>query len=270
SGIFNFEGGCYAKVIRLSPRAEPEIYATTRRFGTVLENVLIDPETRELDLESEAITENTRAAYPIEMIPNADLGGVAGHPSNIIFLTADAFGVMPPISRLTLDQAMYHFLAGYTAKVAGTERGVTEPEATFSACFGAPFLVLPPNVYAQLLGEMIARHQTAVWLINTGWSGGPHGVGKRIDINHTRAMVSAAVSGKLTGVETRVDPVFGLRVPVRCPGVPDEVLWPRDTWNDPASYDAQATRLAGMFQKNFEQFASQVSAEIVAAGPNTR
>jgi phosphoenolpyruvate carboxykinase (ATP) len=266
-GLFNFEGGCYAKVIRLSATAEPEIYETTRRFGTVLENVAIDPVTRRLDLNDESRTENTRAAYPISHIPNADRSGRCGHPKTILMLTADAFGVLPPISRLTPAQAMYHFLSGYTAKVAGTERGVTEPEATFSTCFGAPFMVLPPTTYAEMLGEKIDRHGVAVWLVNTGWTGGPYGVGRRMSIAHTRAMVHAALEGKLEGIATVPDPHFGVGVPQRCPGVPDEVLQPRNTWPDGAAYDRQARDLAARFRTNFAQFTDEVPAAVRAAGP---
>jgi phosphoenolpyruvate carboxykinase (ATP) len=266
-GVFNFEGGCYAKVIRLSPTAEPEIYATTRRFGTVLENVAFESATGRLDLNDDALTENTRAAYPISHIGNARRDGLGGHPRNIIMLTADAFGVLPPIARLTPAQAMYHFLSGYTAKVAGTEKGVTEPTATFSACFGAPFMALSPTVYADLLGRKISEHQVNVWLVNTGWSGGPYGVGQRMPIAHTRAMVAAALGGGLEGVATRPDPVFGVGVPVSCPGVPAEVLDPRQTWADAGAYDAQARKLAAMFKKNFEAFAAEVPEEVAAAGP---
>ncbi|HEY8445777.1 MAG TPA: phosphoenolpyruvate carboxykinase [Thermomicrobiales bacterium] len=266
-GVFNFEGGCYAKVIRLSPTAEPEIYATTRMFGTILENVAYDSETGRIDLDDDTLTENTRAAYPIRLIPNASPDGVGGHPTNIIMLTADAFGVMPPIARLTSEQAMYHFLSGYTAKVAGTEQGVTEPVATFSTCFGAPFLALPPIVYANLLGERIARHNATVWLVNTGWTGGPYGVGKRMPIELTRAMIAAALSGALVEAPMRRDPTFGFAVPERCPGVPDEVLDPRNTWPDPDAYDAQAQKLAAMFAENFAQFAGSVPDTIRQAGP---
>jgi len=253
-GIFNFEGGCYAKVIRLSRAGEPEIYATTEMFGTVLENVDVNPETGAVDLDSQRITENTRASYPIHYIPNHVPEGMAGHPHHVIFLTCDAFGVMPPIAKLTPEQAMYHFLSGYTAKVAGTERGVTEPKETFSACFGAPFLPLPPSVYAKMLGVRIARHDVQCWLVNTGWTGGPYGVGKRMDLKLTRAMIHAALGGKLDKVATRREPVFGLEVPQHIPGVPDELLDPRSTWKDTTAYDAQAKRLLALFQKNFEQF----------------
>ena len=267
-GVFNFEGGCYAKVIRLSRDGEPEIFATTRRFGTVLENVVVDPETRAIDLDADQITENTRASYPIHFIPNHIPGGVAGQPSHIVFLTCDAFGVMPPIARLTPAQAMYHFLSGYTAKVAGTERGVTEPKETFSACFGAPFLPLHPHVYAEMLGARIAQHGVQCWLVNTGWTGGPFGVGHRMRLSHTRAMIRAALSGQLNRVAVRREPVFGLEVPQHIPGgVPDDVLDPRRTWHDPAAYDAQAARVASLFRKNFEQFAERVHGAVREAGP---
>ena len=253
-GIFNFEGGCYAKVIRLSREGEPEIFATTEMFGTVLENVDVNPQTGTVDLNSQRITENTRASYPIHYIPNHVPEGMAGHPTHIVFLTCDAFGVMPPIAKLTPAQAMYHFLSGYTAKVAGTERGVTEPKETFSACFGAPFLPLPPTVYAQMLGERIARHNVQCWLVNTGWTGGPYGVGRRMDLKLTRAMVRAAFAGELDKIATRREPVFGLHVPQHVPAVPDELLDPRRTWKDADAYDAQAKRLLALFEKNFEQF----------------
>jgi phosphoenolpyruvate carboxykinase (ATP) len=269
-GVFNFEGGCYAKVIRLSHEGEPEIYATTRRFGTVLENVVVDADTRAIDLDSDAITENTRASYPIHFIPNHIPGGAAGHPSHIVFLTCDAFGVMPPIARLTPAQAMYHFVSGYTAKVAGTERGVTEPKETFSACFGAPFLPLHPHVYADMLGARIAQHGVQCWMVNTGWTGGPFGTGHRMRLSHTRAMVRAALSGRLDRVPVRREPVFGLEVPQHIPGgVPDDVLDPRRTWSDAAAYDAQAARLAGLFRKNFEQFAERVHGAVREAGPKS-
>ena len=266
-GVFNFEGGCYAKVIRLSAEGEPEIYRTTRMFGTVLENVVLREGTRQIDLDDDAITENTRASYPIEYIPNHVPAGQAGHPRHVIFLTADAFGVLPPVARLTPEQAMYHFLSGYTAKVAGTERGVTEPQATFSACFGAPFLPLPPGTYATMLGERIARHGAKVWLLNTGWTGGPHGEGHRMKLAHTRAMVRAILAGKLDRVKTRTDPVFGLAVPTGVPQVPDNVLDPRGTWADPKRYDAQAAKMAGMFRENFAKFADQVDDAVRQAGP---
>ena len=267
-GVFNFEGGCYAKVIRLSREGEPEIFATTERFGTILENVIVDPHTRRIDLDDDSITENTRASYPIHFIPNHVASGRGDHPKNVVFLTADAFGVLPPISKLTPDQAMYHFLSGYTAKVAGTERGVTEPQATFSACFGAPFLPLPPGEYARMLGERIAQHKARCWLINTGWTGGPYGTGHRMALTHTRAIVRAALDGSLLECDTRTDPVFGFEVPTSAPGVPSDVLDPRGTWSDPAAYDAQSKKLATMFRDNFTAFAEQVPAEVLRAGPS--
>lgn len=267
-GVFNIEGGCYAKMIRLSAEAEPQIYATTRRFGTVLENVRMDMTTRALDLNDESLTENTRGAYPIEFIDNHLPSGQAGHPRHIIMLTADAFGVLPPIARLSPAAARYHFLSGYTAKVAGTERGITEPRATFSTCFGAPFMVLHPTVYARLLGERIARHNARVWLINTGWTGGPYGVGSRMKIAYTRAMIRAALGSQLDGVAYRNDPVFNLEVPQSVPGVPAEALNPRDTWPDRAAYDEQARRLARMFIENFSAFEAEAAPEVTAAGPS--
>ena len=266
-GVFNFEGGCYAKTIRLSHIYEPDIYSTTQRFGTILENVAIDPATRELNLDSEELTENTRAAFPLNFISNSSDQGMAGHPSAIIFLTADAFGVLPPIARLTRDQAMYHFISGYTAKLAGTEVGVKEPSATFSTCFGAPFMPRHPSVYAHMLGERMDRHDVPVWLINTGWTGGPYGVGERMNITWTRQMVRAALSGALEGVPMRTDPTFGVEVPTRVPDVPAEVLWPRDTWADKDAYDARARQLADMFVENFKQFEDRVSESVRAAGP---
>jgi len=266
-GVFNFEGGCYAKTIRLSQESEPEIYRATQMFGTILENVVLDEDTREIDFDDGSITENTRASYPIHYIPNAVLPSRGGHPRNVVFLTADAFGVLPPISRLTPEQAMYHFLSGYTAKVAGTERGVTEPQATFSACFGAPFLPRHPGVYADMLGEKLREHGAKVWLVNTGWSGGGHGVGSRMKLAHTRAMVNAALAGDLEGAEFASDPVFGVDVPVSVPGVPDEVLRPRDTWADGEAYAAAAAELAAMFKANFEKFADDAGEAVSAAGP---
>jgi len=266
-GVFNFEGGCYAKVVRLSPEGEPEIYATTRRFGTILENVGFNSTTGRIDLDDISLTENTRAAYPISHIPNASRTGVAGHPQNIIMLTADAFGVLPPVAKLTPEQAMYHFLSGYTAKVAGTEKGVTEPSATFSTCFGAPFLPLNPNVYARQLGERIAKYQSKVWLVNTGWTGGPYGVGSRMKIAHTRAMIRAALSGQLDHVGYQRHPVFNLDVPTSCLDVPMGVLDPRSTWADKDAYDAQAARLAKMFVDNFRTFEADVPAAVRDAGP---
>jgi len=268
-GVFNFEGGCYAKTIKLSAEAEPQIYSTTRRFGTVLENVVFDPETRVLNLDDDRYTENTRAAYPIAYIDNAVPSGVGGHPKNVVMLTADAFGVLPPIARLTPEGAMYHFLSGYTAKVAGTERGVTEPKATFSTCFGAPFLPLPPGRYAAMLGERIARHGSKVWLVNTGWSGGAYGTGRRMKIAHTRAMIRAVLSGALDGVSYRRDPIFNLDVPTSCPDVPGDVLNPRITWPNPSDYDAQAAKLAKMFVDNFKTFEGGVTAAVRDAGPRT-
>jgi phosphoenolpyruvate carboxykinase (ATP) len=266
-GVFNFEGGCYAKVIKLSPTGEPEIYQTTRRFGTILENVAMDMNNRRLNLDDATFTQNTRASYPISHIPNATRSGMGGHPKNVVFLTADAFGIMPPVSKLSPAQAMYHFLSGYTAKVAGTERGVDEPQATFSACFGAPFLPLHPKTYADLLGERIREHNADVWLVNTGWVGGPHGIGHRIELKYTRAMVRAILEGTLAEVETREDPTFGLHVPLQCPGVPDEVLNPRETWDDKEAYDVQAAKLRERFAQNFRQYADAVSDEIKNAGP---
>ncbi len=268
-GVFNFEGGCYAKVIRLSEEGEPEIYDTTRMFGTILENVVMDPDSRRLDLDSDVFTENTRASYPISHIPNVARDGTGGQPTSIVMLTADAFGVLPPIAKLTPQQAMYHFLSGYTAKVAGTERGITEPQATFSTCFGAPFMSRKPAVYAKLLGEKIANHEVRTWLVNTGWSGGPYGVGSRMKLGYTRAMVRAALTGSLDGVATREHPVFGVHVPVSCPDVPSEVLDPGSTWEDSSAYDAQARKLAAMFDENFEQFANDVSEDVRAAAPTS-
>jgi len=265
--VFNFEGGCYAKTIRLSPMYEPDIFATTRRFGTILENVDIDPVTRELDLDSERITENTRGAYPLNFIGNADPTGIASTPRNVVFLTADAFGVLPPISRLSQAQAAYHFISGYTAKLAGTEIGVREPSATFSAGFGAPFLPRHPGVYAHMLVDRLEEHDVPVWLVNTGWTGGPYGTGSRMDISHTRNMVRAAINGELADVPTVVDPVFRVAVPTAVPGVPSEILQPRDTWSDKAAYDETAGRLARMFHANFEKYADGVSEAVRNAGP---
>ncbi len=264
-GVFNFEGGCYAKVIRLSPEAEPEIHGTTRTFGTVLENVVVD-EQGILDLDDESKTENTRAAYKLEQIANALPAKRAGHPSSVFFLTADAYGILPPIARLSRDQALYWFLSGFTAKLAGTEIGVKEPQPTFSACFGAPFLPQAPSVYANLLGERLDRHGATVWLVSTGWTGGPYGEGHRMPIGATRALLHAALSGKLAGVEYRTDPVFGFEVPVAVPGVQSSLLEPRLTWADPAAYDEKARELAEMFRKNFERF-GDVSPGVAAAGP---
>jgi phosphoenolpyruvate carboxykinase (ATP) len=266
SGVFNVEGGCYAKTIGLSREREPQIYDAIR-FGCVLENVPVDPRTREPDYGSQRFTENTRAAYPVDFIPNCDLTGRGGHPANIFFLTCDAFGVLPPLAKLTPDQAMYHFLSGYTAKAAGTEVGVTEPEATFSTCFAEPFLPLPPARYAQMLRERLDRHRAAVWLLNTGWTGGPFGVGRRMSLPQTRALLHAALAGQLANVSYAADPVFGVLVPKECPGVPSEVLWPRRAWPDPAAYDAQAHKLAELFRANFRQYEGQVSDAVRAAGP---
>ena len=266
-GIFNFEGGCYAKVINLSSEGEPDIYRTTQMFGTILENVVLDPATRRVRFEDQSITENTRASYPLHYIQNHVPDGRGGHPKHIVFLTADAFGVLPPIAKLSPEQAMYYFLSGYTAKVAGTERGVTEPQATFSACFGAVFLVWHPTKYAEMLGELLKKHGSQVWLVNTGWSGGPYGVGSRMKLDHTRAMVRAAIAGKLDSTATANDPVFGLAIPKEIPGVPKDVLNPRGTWKDAGAYDTQAKKLSEMFRKNFEKFGDKVSATIREAGP---
>lgn len=266
-GVFNFEGGCYAKVIRLSAEDEPQIYAMTQRFGTILENVVIDLDTRQIDLNDSSITENTRASYLLSEIENHEPSGMGSHPRDVIFLTADAFGIFPPISRLNPEQAMYHFLSGYTAKVAGTERGVKEPQATFSTCFGGPFMVHHPMVYARLLGEKIKKHNVRCWLVNTGWTGGPYGVGSRVKIGYTRAMVDALLSGALDQVEYQKDSVFGFMVPLSCPGVPSELLQPRITWSDPAAYDEQAGKLVTMFTQNFEKYKDAVPEEVVRAGP---
>jgi phosphoenolpyruvate carboxykinase (ATP) len=267
-GVFNFEGGCYAKTIRLSAEAEPEIYATTQRFGTVLENVVLD-ENREPDFSDGSLTENTRCAYPLDFIPNASKSGKAGHPQNIIMLTADAFGVMPPIAKLTPAQAMYHFLSGYTAKVAGTERGVTEPEATFSTCFGSPFMPRHPSEYGNLLRQLIADHNVDCWLVNTGWTGGAYGTGKRMPIKVTRALLAAALDGSLKNAEFRTDPNFGFAVPVSVPGVDDTILDPRSTWVDKVGYDRQATKLVDMFIRNFGKFEGHVDGDVRAAAPHT-
>lgn len=265
-GVFNFEGGCYAKCINLSSEREPLIWNAIR-FGTVLENVVFDPDTRRFDFASDAITENTRAAYPLEFIANAEPSGRGGVPRTIVFLACDAYGVLPPLARLTPEQALYHFLSGYTAKVAGTERGVKAPQATFSTCFGAPFLALPAARYVRMLREKLERHRTPVWLVNTGWIGGPYGVGRRMPLEATRALVHAALAGALDGVATTADPVFGVLVPDACPGVPADILCPRSRWTDPAAYDRQAATLASMFHKNFARFADDVPAAVAAAGP---
>jgi phosphoenolpyruvate carboxykinase (ATP) len=267
-GVFNIEGGCYAKAIKLSKEAEPEIYSTTRRFGTVLENVVMDPKTRELDLDSAHYAENTRAAYPIDFIPNASETGRAGHPKNVIMLTADAFGVLPPISKLTPSQAMYHFLSGFTAKVAGTEKGLgKEPQPTFSTCFGAPFMPRHPTEYGNLLRDLIATHQADCWLVNTGWTGGAFGTGSRMPIKATRALLAAALDGSLANVEMRIDPHFKFRVPVAVPGVDSNILNPRDTWADKAAYDAQAKKLISMFRDNFKKFEAHVGKDVLEAAP---
>lgn len=265
NGIFNIEGGCYAKTVHLSEQKEPQIWHAIR-YGAVLENVILNEKTRAVAYDDTTLTENTRAGYPIDHIANVMLPSVAGHPNTIIFLTADAFGVLPPISQLTKEQAMYHFLSGYTSKLAGTERGVTTPEATFSTCFGAPFLPLEASVYAQMLGEKIDDHDVKVYLVNTGWSGGPYGVGQRIDLGYTRAMVEAALEGELQTVETVIDPIFGLHIPTHCPGVPDVVLQPKKAWNDAAAYDEKARELAEKFKNNFKKF-SHISDKIKSAGP---
>jgi len=268
SGVFNFEDGCYAKVIRLSPEAEPQIFATTRRFGTILENVTIDPVTRRLDLNDASVTENTRGAYPLAFIDNAVPEKMAGHPANIIFLTCDASGVMPPISRLSPEQAMYHFISGYTSKIAGTEVGLgTEPEITFSTCFGAPFMVHRPLVYAELLRAKMLKHKATCWLVNTGWTGGAFGVGKRISIRHTRALLNSALAGKLAQVRFRRDEVFGFEVPVECEGVPSAILDPAGTWPSRREYDAKYDALAARFIANFRLFAEGCPPEVIAAGP---
>jgi len=266
-GVFNFEGGCYAKVIKLSQEAEPDIYRTTKMFGTILENVVYDPLNRSINLDDGSKTENTRASYPLTSISNIVPEGHAGHPRNVIMLTADAFGVLPPVSRLTPEQAMYHFLSGYTAKVAGTERGIKEPEATFSTCFGAPFMVLHPGVYADLLGKKISEHMAACWLVNTGWSGGPYGVGQRMKISYTRAMIRAILNGRLALIDTKSDPIFGLNIPESCPDVPSAVLQPRSTWTDPEAYDKQAHDLARRFNENFKKYEAGVSAAVRAVAP---
>ena len=265
-GVFNIEGGCYAKVIDLSAEAEPDIYNAIR-FGSVLENVVYDPKTRAVDYTDASITENTRCSYPVEFIPNAKIPGVGGIPRNVIFLTCDAFSVLPPVSRLSPAQAMYHFISGYTAKVAGTEMGITEPQATFSSCFGAPFLVWHPTKYAELLAEKIRKHDVNVWMVNTGWSGGPYGVGKRMSIKHTRAIIDAIHDGSLEKAETVADPIFGVSVPTSCAGVPDEVLIPESTWEDKDAYRETAAKLARLYHENFAAFEDQASDEIRAAAP---
>ncbi len=268
SGVFNFEGGCYAKMIRLSPEAEPEIFATTKRFGTVLENVVINEATRELDLNDGSLAENSRGAYPISYIPNASLIGIAGQPSNIVMLTADAFSVLPPIAKLTPSQAMYHFLSGFTSKVAGTEKGLgKEPQPTFSTCFGAPFMPRHPTEYGNLLRSLIAAHKVDCWLVNTGWTGGAFGTGSRMPIKITRALLSAALDGTLKTVQMRLDPIFGFEVPVSVPGVDAKILNPRETWTDKKAYDKQAASLVHMFRDNFKKFEAHVGADVNAAAP---
>jgi phosphoenolpyruvate carboxykinase (ATP) len=266
-GLFNFEGGCYAKTIRLSPMYEPDIFQTTRRFGTVLENVDLDARTRELDLDSERFTENTRGAYPLHFIGNADPTGMTGQPNTVILLTADAFGVLPPIAKLTHAQAAYHFISGYTAKLAGTQVGVKEPKATFSACFGAPFMPRHPGEYARMLTGRLAARDVQVWMVNTGWTGGPYGTGERMNIAHTRSMVRAALDGSLEAVPTRTDPTFRFEVPLDCPDVPASFLDPRATWADTDAYDRQARLLAAMFAKNFVAYAEGTPPEVRDAGP---
>ena len=265
-GIFNFEGGCYAKVINLSEQAEPEIYATTKQFGTILENVVMDLETRRVDLDDGSLTENTRASYPLESIPNASGDGLGNHPNHLIMLTCDAFGVLPPVASLTPEQAMYHFISGYTAKVAGTERGVKEPSATFSPCFGAPFMMLHPTFYAKQLGEKIHRHGTRCWLVNTGWSGGPYGTGERISISHTRAIINAILRDELHATPSVEDPFFGISVPMECRGVPAAVLQPRSTWDDQDAYDEKAGQLVRLFMEHFSKYEDRV-ADLSLAGP---
>jgi len=264
-GIFNFEGGCYAKCINLTREKEPQIYDAIK-FGTVLENVIVNDETRVPNYDSAEITENTRAGYPVEYIPGAVIPGVGGHPKTVVFLTADAFGVLPPIAKLSREQAMFYFISGYTSKLAGTERGITEPQATFSSCFGAPFLPLSPMVYAKLLGEKIEKHDSNVFLVNTGWTGGSYGVGKRMNLEYTRAMIKAALDGELDSVEYEEDPVFGLMIPKSCPDVPSQILNPRNTWSDKEAYDNEALKLAESFAKNIAKF-SGIAPEVIAAGP---
>ena len=269
-GVFNFEGGCYAKCIKLSREAEPEIYDATNRFGAVLENVVVDPETRVPDYDDDSKTENTRSAYPLDFIPNASRTGRAGHPKNIIMLTADAYGVMPPIAKLTPAQAMYHFLSGYTAKVAGTEKGLVGVEPEFSTCFGAPFLPRPPSEYGNLLRELIAKHKVDCWLVNSGWTGGKYGVGRRMPIKATRTLLTAALDGSLRNAQFRTDPYFGFAVPTSVPGVEPHLLQPMKTWKDKAEFDKTARQLVAMFQKNFTKYEDDVDAEIRAAAPEVR
>ena len=265
--MFLTEGGCYAKVIRLSKEAEPAIYECTRRFGTIMENVMVDYETRRVDLNDDSFTENTRAAYPVSHLPNIVRDGVVGHPKNIIFLTCDSFGVMPPVAKLTPEQAMYHFLSGYTARVAGTERGIDEPVPVFSACFGAPFMALHPGVYAKMLGDRIARHDVKCWLVNTGWTGGPYGTGHRMDIAVTRTVLRALLDGDLDRVPSREDPCFGFEVPTACPELDPRMLDPRNTWRDQEAYDKTAADVCGRFRDNFGKFEDGVDPEVTAAAP---
>ena len=266
-GVFNFEGGCYAKCIGLSAEREPQIHAALG-FGSVLENVVVDPATRLPDFDDQSLTENTRAAYPLWHIPGVEPSGRGGHPATVLFLACDAFGVLPPVARLTVEQAMYHFLSGYTARVAGTEAGVTAPEATFSACFGEPFMPLPPGRYAELLAQKLRRHGSAVWLVNTGWTGGPVGAGgRRMPLDATRAIVRAVLAGTLDSAPMEIDPLLGAMVPAACPGVPADMMRPRRTWSDGAAYDEQARRLAGLFEKNFARYRDQASEAVRAAGP---
>lgn len=265
NGVFNFEGGCYAKCINLSKENEPQIWNAIK-FGALVENVVMDPETREFDFNDGSLTENTRVGYPVEFIPNAAIPGVGGQPKTVVFLTADAFGVLPPIAKLDKDMAMFHFVSGYTSKLAGTERGITEPQATFSTCFGAPFLPLDPSVYAQMLGEKVAGSDAKVYLINTGWSGGSYGVGKRMSLKYTRAMVTAALTGALDNVKFELDPIFNVYVPTECPNVPAEILNPKNTWTDKAEYDKTARMLAARFTENFKKY-THMPENIVKAGP---
>ncbi|HAE28110.1 MAG TPA: phosphoenolpyruvate carboxykinase (ATP), partial [Hyphomonas adhaerens] len=270
NGLFNFEGGCYAKMIRLSAEAEPEIHATTKMWGTVLENVVMDPETRRLDLDDDSLAENSRGAYPMHAIPNASATGRCGHPKNLVMLTCDAFGVLPPIAKLTPAQAMYHFLSGYTAKVAGTEKGITEPTATFSTCFGGPFMPRHPSEYGNLLRELIGKYDVNCWLVSTGWTSGQYGTGHRMPIKATRALLNAALDGSLNDVEFREDETFGFLVPVSVPGVDSKILDPRSTWDDGAAYDKQAAKLADMFVENFAKFESYVDDAVKAAAPKAK
>lgn len=266
-GIFNIEGGCYAKVINLSPTAEPDIYETTRKFGTILENVSIDVRTRRIDLNDSSFTENTRASYPITHLPKIVKNGIAGHPSNIIFLTYDAFGVLPPVSKLDINQAMYHFISGYTAKVAGTEKGVKEPKATFSTCFGAPFMVHYPSLYAKLLGEKIKKYNVKCWLVNTGLTGGPYGIGKRFEIKYTRAIINAILENKLDNVEYTTDKIFGYKIPKTVPNIPKEILIPSSSWSNKSEYDKTLMKLAQEFKNNFSKYTNDVDKDIINGGP---